>query len=350
MRIAPWSALLCCLAAPSFAQGVPVSFEEPQPVTVTGFAVGTVDYDHAANTNSFVAGKIAVALFKPVGDVYFFGQLTTALEDGEPGTEIDNLVVSWTPHTATRWSVALGRFDAPVGFERDDEPLNLLPTNSFNFEFARPVKLTGVITRYTASPRLQVAAAVTNGWDVTVDNNRGKTGLLRADWLVRDGLTLGVAGMYGPEQDGTSAHQRTLFSSDITVDAGRLVAGAEVNLGSEQDDPANATWSGGALTLFYRLGRTLGLAARYDILDDPDGSRTGIAQTLSSVTIGPMWFWRRGQEGIFANIEHTTFHLPQVAIRTAVRFDHSTADFFPTADGGLEASDTRAIVEVLYLF
>src|SRR2546430_5840209 len=35
--------------------------------------------------------------------------------------------------TLFRSTVAFGRFDSPIGFERDDEPLNLIPTNSFNF-------------------------------------------------------------------------------------------------------------------------------------------------------------------------------------------------------------------------
>jgi len=64
-----------------------------------------------------------------VGDAYLFAQLTTALEDGASSTEIDNLLVSWTPHSANQWSLAFGRFDAPIGFERDDEPLNLIPTS-----------------------------------------------------------------------------------------------------------------------------------------------------------------------------------------------------------------------------
>ena len=68
--------------------------------------------------------------------------MTTALEGGEASTEIDNLLVSWTPQRANRWTLAFGRFDAPIGFERDDEPLNLVATNSFNFTYARPVKLT----------------------------------------------------------------------------------------------------------------------------------------------------------------------------------------------------------------
>src|SRR5213078_2780561 len=117
MRRAPWCALLCCVAAPAAAQERAVTFEEPQPVSVTGFAVGRADYDRLARSNSFSAGKIGISLFKPVGDVYLFAQLTTALEGTETSTEIDNLLVSWTPQRANRWTLAFGRFDAPIGFE-----------------------------------------------------------------------------------------------------------------------------------------------------------------------------------------------------------------------------------------
>src|SRR5207237_1362702 len=180
MRSAPWCALLCCVAARAAAQERAVTFEEPQPVAVTGFAVGRADYDRVLRANTFAAGKIGVSLFKPVGDAYLFAQLTTALEGGEASTEIDNLLVSWTPQQANRWTLAFGRFDAPIGFERDDEPLNLVATNSFTFTYARPVKLTGVQLHYAASPRLDLWAAAANGWEVAVDNNRGKTGLARA--------------------------------------------------------------------------------------------------------------------------------------------------------------------------
>src|SRR6195256_145007 len=144
MRSALWSALLCGIGMNAAAQQEAVTFEEPPPVTVTGFAVGRADYDRVTRSNTFTAGKIGVSLFKPVGDAYLFAQLTTALEGGAAGTEIDNLLVSWTPRRANRWAVAFGRFDAPIGFERDDQPLNLISTSSFNFAYARPSKLTGV--------------------------------------------------------------------------------------------------------------------------------------------------------------------------------------------------------------
>src|SRR5256886_9081880 len=174
MRRAPWCALLCCVAMPAAAQEHAVTFEEPQPVSVTGFAVGGADYARLARSNGFTAGKIGVSLFKPAGDVYLFAQLTTALEGAETTTEIDNLLVSWTPQRANRWTVASGRFDAPIGFERDDEPLNLIATNSFNFTYARPGKLTGVQLHYTVSPRFELWGVAANGWDVAADNNRDR--------------------------------------------------------------------------------------------------------------------------------------------------------------------------------
>src|SRR5437879_10262572 len=111
MRSALCSVLLCGVAFGAAAQEREVTFEETPPVTITGFAVGRADYDRVARTNSFTAGKIGLSLFKPVGDAYLFAQLTTALEDGASSTEIDNLLVSWTPHTANKWSLAFGRFE-----------------------------------------------------------------------------------------------------------------------------------------------------------------------------------------------------------------------------------------------
>src|SRR2546426_3768929 len=278
MRNALCGVLLCGCAASAAAQGTPVTFEEPQPVTVTGFAVGRANYDRVARSNSFPAGKSGVSLFKPVGEAYLSAQLTTALEGGEAATEIDNLLVSWTPQRANQWTLAFGRFDAPIGFERDDEPLNLIATNSFNFAFARPSKLTGAIVRLTASPRVELAAGAGNGWNVAVDNNRGKTALLRAQWLPVDRFTIGVTGLYGPERDSSDAHQRSLLSPDLTLDLGRLIVGAELNFGREREAGGNLTWGGGAATAFVRLARRIGLAARYDHVSDTGGALTGPPQ------------------------------------------------------------------------
>ena len=350
MRSALWCALLCSIATGAAAQEKEVTFEEPAPVTVSGFAVGLTDYDRVTRSNTFAAGKVAVSLFKPVGDAYLFAQLTTALEDGASSTEIDNLLVSWTPHTANKWSLGFGRFDAPIGFERDDEPLNLIPTNSFNFSYARPGKLTGVQVHYTASPRVDVWAVAANGWDVTQDNNRGKTALARVQWIPIAWVTLGFTGVYGPERDSSDANQRSLLSTDLTVDRGRFIVGAEANLGKEQENGGNPTWRGAAVTGFLRLTRHVGVTARYDQLEDTNGLLTGTPQILRSVTVGPMWYVSSAREGIFSNIEHTRFHLPQVALRAAVRADWSSTPFFTDAAGAPQSSNTKAVLELVYVF
>src|SRR5213594_3311713 len=350
MRSALVGALLCGVAIAAAAQEREVTFEEPQPVTVTGFAVGDASYDRVARSNTFTAGKIGVSLFKPVGEAYLFAQLTTALEDGQTSTEIDNLLVSWTPQRANRWTVAFGRFDAPIGFERDDEPLNLVATNSFNFAYARPGKLTGVQLHYTVTPRFEVSAVAANGWDVAADNNRGKTALARAQWIPIPWVTLGITGVYGPEHDATDAHQRSLLSSDLTIDRGRVIVGAEVNLGREQESGGAPTWRGAAATAFVRVTRNVGFTARYDQLEDSDGLLTGTPQILRSVTVGPMWYFSSAREGIFSNIEHTRFHLPQVALRAAVRADWSSAPIFTDGTGALQNSNTKGVLELVYVF
>jgi len=352
MRSALGSALLCGVAISAAAQGRAVTFEEPQPVTVSGFAVGRADYDRVTASNTFTAGKVGVSLFKPVGDSYVFAQLTTVLEDGEASTEIDNLLVSWTPQRANRWAVGFGRFDAPIGFERDDEPLNLIPTNSFTFTYARPTKLTGLQVHYTASPRFDVWAAAADGWDVATDNNRGKTALARVQWMLTPWVTLGVTGVYGPERDASDAHQRALFSSDLTIDRGRVIVGAEVNLGREQEGGAGGapTWRGAAATAFLRMTRTVGVTVRYDQLEDTDGLLTGTPQIARSVTVGPMWFFSSAREGIFSNIEHTRFHLPQVAVRAAIRADWSSTPFFTDVTGAPQRSNTKGVLELVYVF
>ncbi len=350
MRSALWCALLCGVATRAAAQERAVTFEEPQPVTVSGFAVGRADYDRVTRSNTFTAGKVGLSLFKPVGDAYLFAQLTTALEDGASSTEIDNLLVSWTPHSANKWSVAFGRFDAPIGFERDDEPLNLIPTSSFNFTYARPGKLTGVQVHYTASSRFDVWGVVANGWDVTVDNNRGKTALARAQWIPIPWVTLGLTGVYGPERDSSEANQRSLLAGDLTIDRGRFIVGAEANLGREQQSGGNPTWRGAAVTGFLRMSHHLGLSARYDQVEDTDGLLTGTPQILRSVTVGPMWYFASAHEGVFSNVEHTRFHLPQIALRAAVRADWSSTPFFTDATGAPQSSNTKGVIEVVYVF
>src|SRR3989442_14660414 len=95
MRSALCGALLCGIAIGAAAQERAVTFEEPQPVAVTGVAVGRADYDRLARSNSFTAGEIGVSPVQASGEGYLFAQVTTALQGGGAATGVDHLPVSW---------------------------------------------------------------------------------------------------------------------------------------------------------------------------------------------------------------------------------------------------------------
>src|SRR5436309_11450811 len=204
------------------AQGGNIPNEEKSSLVVSGFAVGLGSYDRNLAQSAALGSKIALSVFRPWSDqLYLFGQLTTHLEaadSGPPETaiEIDNLIISWTPARVTALSLSFGRFDAPIGFERDDEPLNLVPTPSFTFENARPVKFTGLMARYALSPKLNMLGLVANGWDQELDNNSGKTAGAKLQVFPSPGLAVAGGALYGPEEDSTNGAQRTLLTGDAT--------------------------------------------------------------------------------------------------------------------------------------
>src|SRR5882762_1111773 len=239
--------LVVALGRRGAAQGGNIPVEETTPLTISGFAVGLGSYDRNLAQNTALGSKLALSIFRPWSDqLYFFGQLTTHLEaadSGPPTTaiEIDNLIINWTPKRLSTLTLSFGRFDAPIGFERDDEPLNLVPTTSFTFENARPVKFTGLMARYTLNPKISILGLVANGWDQVADNNSGKTGGLKVQLFPTSGLAVAAGALYGPEEDSTNGSQRTLLTGDATWQpVPRLILQAEAHHGSQ----TGVKWTG----------------------------------------------------------------------------------------------------------
>jgi putative OmpL-like beta-barrel porin-2 len=314
------------------------------PLQITGFGIGNYSYAGRTGDNSFSASKIAVGAFREITQhAYVFGQLTTALHAGEAGaeptteTEIDALLVSLVVPGASDLSLTFGKFDAPIGFERDDEPLNFLATTSFNFELARPAKMVGLQGTWTASPALALTALVFNGWDSDIDPNQGKTGGLRLDLLPSEAVSLGVAGLYGVEGQKGATNPRYLLTVDYAFQpTWNWVIAGEASLGGDKDalpNGGNATWKGGMITAYHQLGRHWGLAARAEILKDDDGTRTGTAQTLESYSIAPLFSLGTGRDGIFANVSRTKVRIPRLQLRGEVRVNHSGQPFFAASSG-----------------
>lgn len=353
MRIGKATLALVAIVLAGQQLAAQADLEDKTPLTVSGFAVGSGSWDRNSQQNGLLASKIALSLFRPWSDqLYLFAQLTTHIEEADSGPaetaiEIDNLIINWTPAKLSQLALSFGRFDAPVGFERDDEPLNLVPTTSFTFENARPVKFTGVMARYTLNPKISLLGLIANGWDQEVDNNSGKTAGLKLQTFPSSGLALAGGVFYGPEEDSTNGAPRTLLTGDFTWQPlTRLILQGEAHHGAQQ----GTQWTGVVGEGFWRLSRATALTVRGEVLRDPDGVRTGTAQTLRSVTISPWYFYREAQEGVFSNVEFTNFRLPAFSIRPALRLDHSSQPVFAKKDGSLARSNVTALVELVYLF
>jgi hypothetical protein len=316
--------------------------EGEHALAISGFGVAGYTYDGRTNDNSFSAGKVAVSLFRELTDnLYVFGQLTTSISNEEGGdpvteTEIDNLLVSFTPPKLTNLSLTFGTLDAPVGFERDDEVLLLTPSTSFNFELGRPAKLTGLFGTYTLSRKVDLTALVANGWDSPLDPNHGKTVGARLGVLPAERTSLGVSLLFGSEGPADSTNDRVLLNADYAFQPGRgwIVAG-EANYAKDSDlpDGSEASWSGAMVLVHRQVARHFGIAARAEVLDDKDGARTGQPQTLTSWTVAPIYSIGVGREGIFATIQHTTYRIPRFQLRGEIRVNHSDQPFFETSDG-----------------
>ena len=353
--IATVCALVLCRALPLSAQDsstakvgdVPISLEGGDALgdaastglAVTGFGVAGYQYDARTSDNSFGAGKLAVGLFRELGDyTYVYGQLTTAVSDeGDTETEIDNLLISTSLPGASAVSFTLGKLDLPIGFERDDEPLQFLASPSYNFELARPVKLVGVMGAWSASPRVNLQGFLFNGWDDEGESNHGKTVGARAGFIPVPGLSLGLSGLYGAEGDAGNTHNRYLLDADYAWQPSwDWILAGEANLGGDreiQDDGSDATWSGAMLTLLHQFTSHAGVVARAEVFKDADGARTGVPQTLTSWSLAPLFSMGVGRDGMFANVEHTTFRIPRLQLRLEARLNISTVPVFETTDG-----------------
>jgi len=311
---------------------------------ITGFGVGDYAYFGRTGENSFAASKVAVALFREITDnAYIFGQLTTALEEpeepgGEPVTEIeiDNLLFSWVPPGSSNLALNVGKLDLPIGFERDDEPLNFLVSPSYNFELGRPVKMVGVDGSWRPTPSVGLEAFGFNGWDTELDPNHGKSAGARLEFLPASNVTLGVSGLYGAEGEEGETNNRYLMTLDYALQpAWNWVVAGEANFGGDKEvlpDGSDATWRGGMLTVFHRFTRNWGIAGRAEVFRDADGARSGTTQTLESYSIAPSYSIGVGREGIFANVQRTTVRIPRFQLRGELRVNHSSEPTFETSD------------------
>jgi hypothetical protein len=347
---------------------LPAFGEDPsRRLVINGFGVFSYDYNSNTGDNSFAPSALALSLYKGISDhLSVFAQLTTSRDAPSPfaadagaandtATDIDNLQLRYVPSLASGLDITVGKFDSPMAIERDDAPLNFQATSSFTFDFARPVKFSGITVHDAISPHFELWGIAANGWDNDVDNNHAKTGALYGLWSPSLAAHIGLGVIYGGEKDGVSGDsRRTGVLTLLFQPAENFVWGGETVSGSEPGaalDGTTAQWFAQTLFAHQRFGTHWAGTLRLDYLDDRGGSRTGVRQVLSSVTLSPQYLIGGGFYGLFRYLDRTTLRLPEAAIRLDLRYNHSTAAVFAAhAEDASKRTGGEATLQTVFLF
>lgn len=164
--------------------------------TAQGFALNWAGIN-AAYSSDTIGGTLGLR-FGPGANIYNAGA-----DDANGLTYVKQAYATWK--AVDKLTLDFGKWDEPFGSEVADSQLNMNYSRSILFTFAQPLFFTGLRADYAASDQLDVKVFAANGWNNSVDNNRGKT--IGAQIMVKPAdpvvLYIGYAG--GPEQTDVQA-------------------------------------------------------------------------------------------------------------------------------------------------
>ena len=259
-------------------------------------------FDQKANTFLIDLAQIQFAKDPPVGGLGFklkvsAGETAKYIHSaglGNPNDEFDltEAYVDYVAPLGSGLKLRFGKFATYLGAEVIEARDNFNYSRSFLFNYAVPFTNTGFMAAYKFSEAFTANLYLVNGWDVTTDNNNGKS--LGASFVLTpvEPVQLTFNFMYGPEQQNNSSHNRFLFDWIGAFKATKsLTFMANVDYAREDSDPLNggknSEWYGAAVYAKYDFTDLFSTSVRAEYFDDKNGVRTGIAQKLKEITVSP---------------------------------------------------------------
>ncbi len=259
-------------------------------------------FDQKANTFLLDLAEIQFTKNPPVGGVGFnmkvaAGETAKFIHSaglGNPGDEFDltEAYVNYVARLGSGLKLQFGKFVTYHGAEVIEARDNFNYSRSFLYNFAEPITHTGFLAGYKFSDAFAANVYLVNGWDVTNDNNNGKS--FGASFVVTPfkPVQLTFNFMYGPEQANNSSNNRFLFDwIGIFQAAKKLKFTADVDYAHEDNDPLNggkdSQWYGVAVYAKYEFTDFFSASIRGEYFNDKNGVRTGIPQELKEITLTP---------------------------------------------------------------
>jgi len=162
-----------------------------------GFALSWIGAN-VSYTSDNVGGTVSLR-FGPSAVIYGVPATATGTADNSFGMQNVRQAYA-TIKPADKWTLDAGKFDQPFGSEVPDAQLNMEYTRSLLFNLNQPVFFTGVRLDYAPVDAFDIKVIAANGWNNTIDNNRGKTFAAQVMVKPADVLQLYVGWAGGPEQ------------------------------------------------------------------------------------------------------------------------------------------------------
>jgi hypothetical protein len=321
------------------------NFNTPKtPCTTTGgVKIFNCLQNFAVAQNSFGLNLAEIALEKkPTTDSrggfridLDYGSAAAIVAGAEPGgtsiyENVQQAYLSYLVPTKGALQFDFGKFVTPFGNEVIESKDNWNYSRSLLFSLAIPYYHQGLRATYSPNDQVTLAGYLVNGWNDSVDNNTGKTGIFSVTFKPNAALTLIENYGAGPEELNTNTPVRQLSDTVLTY-----TASPQVNLALNYDygKEASDTWQGIAAYLKFQPNSWFALTPRYEYYKDPEGFTTGLAQNLQEFTLT---FEFKHKDGVLMRIEY--------------RGDFSNNPFFIQNTSTLVKSQNELIIGWIYAF
>jgi hypothetical protein len=197
---------------------------------------------------------------------------------------------TWKP--VDKLTLDFGKWDEPFGSEVADSQLNMNYTRSGLFWYYQPLFFTGLRVDYALSPMVDVKVFAVNGWNVTWDNNAGKTFGAQVVLTPVSQAVFYLGAAFGPEGTDTvggtmmmptgsadaNNHWRTLvdFVADINpTSALRLLANFDYRTETQPAGAPDISGFGMNLVVKYAVSDAFSASIRGEYLHDDHGTIFG---------------------------------------------------------------------------
>jgi hypothetical protein len=242
-------------------------------------------------------------------------------------------------------TIDFGKLYTPVGAEVIETKDNFNYSRGWLFAFG-PYYHAGLRVKYAFNDKAALSGFVFNGWDNVFENNvgdnAGKTVGFQLGLTPSKKLALTQTYLAGPEAplanlpDISSRDNWrhvadtvvTVYATDKLTLLGNFVYGSDGN-----NDGVRGHWTGFAAYLKYAFNNRFAFSPRFEVFNDKDGLRTGLAHTVKGITLT--------QELKLLNNFITRFEY---------RRDFSNQNFFTNSAGVAKDNQNTFIVGVSYFF